>query len=771
MSNRSINTAGVTVITATLDGNEAAASVAHRLSEIIAIYPITPASPMGELADEWSVKGAKNVWDTVPQVSEMQSEAGAAGAVHGALQAGALATTFTASQGLLLMLPNMYKIAGELTALTMHVAARTVATHALSIFGDHSDVMACRQTGFALLASGSVQEAHDLACVAHAATLEARVPFLHFFDGFRTSHEIAKIELLSDEQLRAMIDEELIRAHRERALSPEHPFIRGAAYNPDAYFQGREAANRFYEACPDIVERTMRRFAETAGRSYGLFEYVGHPEAERVLVLMGSAAEVAHEAVDHLVRGGERVGLVKVRLYRPFSVRHFLEALPPTVQVIAALDRTKEPGGIGEPLYLDVLAAVTEGRRLGLVPVDGEAPLVIGGRYGLSSKEFEPAMVIGVFGELAWKEPRAHFTVGIEDDVTGLSIDYDRGMDIEPDDVVRAVFFGLGADGTVGANRNSIKIIGEETDSFAQGYFVYDSKKSGGITISHLRFGPKPIRSSYLIKEAGFVACHQFQFLEKLDMLAYARPGGVFLLNAPYGPEDVWYHLPREVQQQIIEKNLDFYVIDAYEVAGKNDMGVRINTIMQTCFFAISGVLSRDEAIEKIKGAIEKTYGSKGKEVVRKNFQAVEDTLAHLHKVPPPAQVTRGHDEIPPAVSEEAPAFVRDVIAPMMVSKGDALPVSAFPVDGTWPSATSRWEKRNIAREIPAWDPQFCIQCGRCAFVCPHATIRIKVYEPQSLDGAPLTFKSTRSPGQGFHREPNSRCRWLRRTAPAAGCA
>jgi len=733
--------------TAIVDGNEATASVAYRLSEVIAIYPITPASPMGELADEWSVRGTKNLWGTVPHVIEMQSEGGAAGAVHGALQVGALATTFTASQGLLLMLPNMYKIAGELTAYTMHVAARTIATHALSIFGDHSDVMACRQSGFALLASGSVQEAHDLACVAHTATLEARIPFLHFFDGFRTSHEIAKVELLSDEQLLDVAKEELIGAHRERALSPEHPFIRGTAHNPDTYFQAREASNRFYEACPAIVQSAMQRLAETCGRPYRLFDYVGHPEAERVLVLMGSGAEVAHETVDHLVAQGERVGLVKVRLYRPFSMPHFLEALPPTVRVIAALDRTKEPGSVGEPLYLDVCAAVMEGQARGLRGDPGVTPLIVGGRYGLSSKEFDPAMVIGVFAELAKQEPRTRFTVGIDDDVTGMSIDYDRNLDIEPDEVVRAVFFGLGADGTVGANKNSIKIIGEETDSFAQAYFVYDSKKSGGTTVSHLRFGPKPIRSSYLIKQAGFVACHQFEFVKKLDMLTYVRPGGMFLLNAAYGSDEIWDQLPCEVQEQIIEKNLEFFVIDAYKIANKNNIGVRINTIMQTCFFAVSGVLPRDQAMEKIKAAIEKTYGSKGKEVVRKNFEAVSDTLSHLHKVTLPDRAT-ACDEMPPIVSEEAPQFVKETIAPMMVGKGDLLPVSLFPVDGTWPSGTSRWEKRNIARQIPVWDPEFCIQCGHCAFVCPHATIRINVCEPEALEGAPPGFKSTEARGR-----------------------
>jgi len=584
----------------TVDGNEATTSVAHRLSEVIAIYPITPSSPMGEFADEWSAHGRKNIWGTVPSVTEMQSEAGAAAAVHGSLQAGALTTTFTASQGLLLMIPSMYKIAGELTAYTMHVSARTIATHALSIFGDHSDVMACRQIGFAMLASGSVQEAHDMACIAHASTLRARVPFLHFFEGFRISHEVAKIEELGDDDLRQMIDDDLVKAHRERALSPDHPIIRGTSQNPDAFFQAREACNLFYMACPGIVQETMDRFARLTGREYRLFDYVGHPEAEEVIVAMGSGAEVAHEMVDWMVARGDQVGLVKVRLYRPFSVKDFIAALPPTVKALAVLDRTKEPGAVGEPLYLDVVSALWEARNQGISPM-AEDPKVIGGRYGLSSKDFTPTMVRGVFEELEKERPKNHFTVGINDDVTHTSLDFDPDFDIEPDDVVRAVFFGLGADGTVGANKNSIKIIGEDTPNYAQGYFVYDSKKSGGITISHLRFGPRPIRSSYLIKKASFVACHQFVFLDKFDMLDYAAPRAVFLLNAPYGPDEVWDHLPREVQEQIIEKDLRAYVINAYDVARKTGMGVRINTIMQTCFFTISGDLPREEAIAKIK--------------------------------------------------------------------------------------------------------------------------------------------------------------------------
>ncbi|MDR7471014.1 MAG: pyruvate:ferredoxin (flavodoxin) oxidoreductase [Armatimonadota bacterium] len=725
----------------TIDGNEATASVAYRASEVIAIYPITPSSPMGEFADEWAAQGIPNAWGVIPQVVELQSEGGAAGAVHGALQAGALCTTFTASQGLLLMIPNMYKIAGELTAFTMHVAARTLATHALSIFGDHSDVMACRQTGFAMLASGSVQEAHDLAAIAHAATLRARVPFLHFFDGFRTSHEINKITLLGDDDLRALLPEEEIAAHRRRALTPDRPVLRGTAQNPDTFFQAREAVNPFYLAAPEVVRQTMERFAELTGRRYHLFDYVGHPQAERVIVLMGSAAETVHETVEWLLARGEKVGLVKVRLYRPFSVPDFIAALPSTVRAIAVLDRTKEPGALGEPLYQDVVTALREAREDGLLP-SGAEPRVIGGRYGLSSKEFTPAMVVAVFSELARERPKRHFTVGITDDVTGLSLPFDPELDIEPADVTRAVFFGLGADGTVGANKNSIKIIGEETDNYAQGYFVYDSKKSGAMTISHLRFGPRPIRSTYLIRRASFVGCHQWPFMERMDVLQHAAPGAVFLLNAPYGPEEVWDHLPREAQEQIIEKRLQFYVIDALDVARRTGMGGRINTIMQTCFFAISGVLPREEAIAKIKEAIQKTYGSKGEEVVRRNWQAVDETLAHLHQVQVPAQVTAARRR-PPLVPDHAPDFVRRVTAALMAGQGDLLPVSAFPPDGTWPVGTTRWEKRNIASEIPVWDQELCIQCNKCVFVCPHAVIRAKIFQPDGLlEQAPPTFKS-----------------------------
>jgi pyruvate-ferredoxin/flavodoxin oxidoreductase len=724
-----------------VDGNEAAASVAYRANEVVAIYPITPSSPMGEFADEWSAQGKANIWGTVPLVVEMQSEGGAAGAVHGSLQAGALTTTFTASQGLLLMIPNMYKIAGELTAFAMHVSARTLATHGLSIFGDHSDVMACRQTGFALLASNSVQEAHDMALVAHAATLRTRLPFLHFFDGFRTSHEVAKIEQLSDDDLRAMLPTDLIEAHRRRAMTPDRPVLRGTAQNPDAYFQSREAVNRFYTACPDVVQETMDRFGELTGRQYHLFDYVGDPEAERVVVLMGSGAETVHETVEWLLTRGEKVGVLKVRLYRPFSSRAFTAALPSSVKAIAVMDRTKEPGAPGEPLYMDVVAALREAQEEGFAR-STVPPTVIGGRYGLASKEFTPAMVCAVFAELAAARPKPCFTVGITDDVTGLSLPFDRDLDTEPDDVSRAIFFGLGADGTVGANKNSIKIIGEETSNFAQGYFVYDSKKSGAITISHLRFGPRPIQSAYLVKRANFVACHQFVLMEKYDVLGYAVPGAVFLLNAPYGPEEVWDHLAREVQQQILEKRLTFYTIDAVDVARKTGMGGRINAIMQTCFFAISGVLPRDEAIEKIKESIEKTYGRKGDEIVRRNWQAVDETLANLHEVKVPERVT-ATKSLPPTISADAPEFVQRVIGVIASNNGDLLPVSAFPVDGTWPVGTTMWEKRNIALEIPVWDAEICIQCNKCVLVCPHATIRAKYYDPELLKDAPPTFKST----------------------------
>ncbi|MEZ5293142.1 MAG: pyruvate:ferredoxin (flavodoxin) oxidoreductase [Vicinamibacterales bacterium] len=724
----------------TIDGNEAAASVAHRTNDVVAIYPITPSSAMGELADEWSAKHRPNIWGTVPSITEMQSEAGAIAACHGALQGGALATTFTASQGLLLMIPSLYKIAGELTPFCMHVAARTVATHALSIFGDHSDVMACRQTGIALLASASVQEAHDFALIGQAATLASRIPFLHFFDGFRTSHEVAKIQPLSDDDLRALLPDALVAAHRRRALTPDQPVLRGTAQNPDTYFQAREASAPFHAACPQVVAQTMEAFAARTGRRYGLFDYVGDPAAERVVVLMGSATDTVEEAVAWLRSRGEAVGVLKVRLYRPFATAAFLAALPPTTRAIAVLDRTKEPGAVGEPLYQDVVAALHEGRQAGQTALPADVT-VIGGRYGLSSKEFTPAMACAVFDELARPSPKRHFTIGIVDDVSHSSLEWDRELDLEPDDVSRSVFFGLGADGTVGANKNSIKIIGEDTDAFAQGYFVYDSKKSGAITISHLRFGPRPIRSPYLITQASFVGCHQFNFLDRYDVLEYAAPGATVLLNAPFPPDRVWDALPREVQDAALAKGLTLYTIDAVAVARANGMGTRINTVMQTCFFALSGVLPRDQAIARIKHAIEKTYAKRGPDVVQRNFAAVDDTLQHLHQVPMPAAATAGRHR-PPIVAANAPDFVTRVSAVMLAGHGDLLPVSAFPVDGTWPVATAQWEKRNIAQDIPAWDERICIQCNKCTLVCPHAAIRVKVYAPGLAAEAPSTFKA-----------------------------
>ncbi|HYK84788.1 MAG TPA: pyruvate:ferredoxin (flavodoxin) oxidoreductase, partial [Ktedonobacteraceae bacterium] len=747
----------------TIEGNEAVATNAHALSEVIAIYPITPSTPMGELADAWSAAERPNLWGTVPLVVEMQSEGGAAGAIHGTLQTGSLATTFTASQGLLLMIPNMYKIAGELTPAVFHVAARSLATQALSIFGDHSDVMATRATGFALLASNSVQEAQDLALIAHAATLEARVPFLHFFDGFRTSHEINTIEQLAHEDIQAMIDDSLVYAHRRRALSPDHPFIRGTAHNPDVYFQARESVNPYYQACPAIVQRTMDRFAAQVGRQYHLFDYVGAPDAERVIILMGSGAETVAETVEHLVKQGEKVGVLKVRLFRPFSIEHFLQAIPPTAHTLAVLDRTKEPGSAGEPLYLDVVAALNESRR-GQAPTERAKPMrIIGGRYGLSSKEFTPAMVKGVFDEMQRDDAKQHFTIGIHDDVTHTSLAYDPAFSIGTAETVQCVFWGLGSDGTVGANKNSIKIIGEETENYAQGYFVYDSKKSGSVTISHLRFGPHEIHAPYQIGngQANFVACHQFTFLERFDVLKYAAPHGVFLLDSIYGPEEIWEHLPQEVQQEISEKHLHFYVIDAHSVASKTGMGARINTVMQTCFFAISGVLPREQAIAQIKRSIQKTYGKRGEAVVQKNFLAVDEALAHLYEVQIPTasgqqQVQDGGNKaktqgerrsiaLPmlsrrPPVPFEAPDFVRNVLGPMIIGNGDDLPVSVLPCDGTYPSGTASWEKRNIAQEIPVWEPDLCIQCGKCVMVCPHAVIRMKVYEPAALQNAPESF-------------------------------
>jgi len=716
----------------TIDGNEAAAYVAHQSNEVIAIYPITPSSNMGEWADQWSAEQKTNIWGTVPTVIEMQSEGGAAGACHGALQAGSLCTTFTASQGLLLMIPNMYKIAGELTATVFHIAARSLAAQALSIFGDHSDVMAARSTGFGMLSSNSVQEVMDMALIAQAATLESRIPFMHFFDGFRTSHEVAKVEQLSAEDIRAMIDENLVFAHRSRALSPDRPFIRGTAQNPDVYFQAREACNPYYLAAPTIVQNAMDKFAEIAGRHYHLFDYFGAPDAERLIVMMGSGAEVAHEAVEALLATGEKVGLLKVRLFRPFAIEALVAAIPESVKSVAVLDRTKEPGATGEPLYCDVITAFAE---MGIIKK------VIGGRYGLSSKEFTPAMVKGVYDELAKAHPKNHFTIGINDDVTHTSLDYDPEFSTEAAGTVRALFYGLGADGTVGANKNSIKIIGEETENFAQGYFVYDSKKSGSITISHLRFGNKPIRSSYLITKANFVACHQFSFLERIDMLKLAEPGATFLLNSPFDAEEVWDKLPRLVQQQIISKKLKFFVINGDEVAKVTGMGGRINTIMQTCFFAISGVLPREEAIAAIKHAIQKTYGKRGDTVVQKNYAAVDASLSHLQEVKVPDKVSSSFDLRPP-VPAAAPAFVRDVLAQIIAGNGDDLPVSAMPIDGTFPSATAQWEKRNIALEIPVWDEVLCIQCGKCVLVCPHAVIRAKVYDDSYLGNAPASFKA-----------------------------
>jgi pyruvate-ferredoxin/flavodoxin oxidoreductase len=719
----------------TLDGNEAVARVAYKLNEVIAIYPITPSSAMGEWADEWAAADKPNLWGTVPQVVEMQSEGGAAGAIHGALQAGSLATTFTASQGLLLMIPNMYKIAGELTAVVFHIAARSLAAQGLSIFGDHSDVMAARATGWAMLSSASVQEAQDFALISQVATLESRVPFLHFFDGFRTSHEVNKVKLLADDDLRAMVDYNCILEHRARGLSPDNPVLRGTAQNPDVYFQARETVNPFYAACPAIVQKAMDKFAGLTGRQYQLYEYHGVPDAERVLVMMGSGCEAAHETVDYLLAQGEKVGLLKVRLYRPFDMQGFAAALPASVKTIAVLDRTKEPGSTGEPLYLDTVTALSEEWQ------HGALPRIVGGRYGLSSKEFTPSMLKAVFDNLKHAKPKNHFTIGILDDVSHSSLDYDPDFSIEPDSVVRGVFYGLGADGTVGANKNSIKIIGENTDNYAQGYFVYDSKKSGTMTVSHLRFGPNPIRSNYLITHSNFVACHQFGFLQRYDMLRELVPGGVFLLNSPFGADEVWEHLPQPIQEEIINKHVKFYVIDALKIAQQVGMKGRINTIMQVCFFAVSGVLPREEAIAEIKKSIAKTYGKKGDEIVAMNLQAVDRTLENLHKVRVPVTVTSQVQFISP-VTAGAPAFVKNVIGEMIARRGDNLPVSALPCDGTFPTGTAQYEKRNLATEIPVWDPDICIQCGKCAMVCPHAVIRIKAFEPSLLEGAPETFKA-----------------------------
>jgi len=711
----------------TIDGNEAAAWVAYRASEVIAIYPITPASPMGELSDAWSDAGIPNTWGAVPQVIEMQSEGGAAGAVHGALQAGALATTFTSSQGLLMMLPNMFRIAGELTPAVIHVAARAIATHALSIFGDHSDVMTARSTGFALLCSSSVQEAQDLAVVAHAATLEGRIPFLHFFDGFRTSHELNTIERLDEDDLRGLLDETLVVAHRDRSLSPEHPVLRGTAQNPDVFFQAREAANPFYDALPGVVQRHMDALAARTGRRYRLFDYAGAPDAERVIVLMGSGSTAAAEAVEVLVAQGEKVGVLTVRLYRPFAADAFVAALPATTQRVAVLDRCKEPGSLGEPLFQDVITALAER--------DGTMPLVTGGRYGLASKEFTPAMAQAVLAHLAEPEPRRRFTVGIVDDVSHLSLHVDTSFTTEPADVVRAVFYGLGADGTVGANKNSIAIIGEHSGGHAQGYFVYDSKKAGSVTVSHLRFGPRPIGSSYLIERADFVACHQFGLLDKIDVLDVAAERATFLLNAPYGPSEVWEHLPAAVQEQIVAKRLRLFVVDATRVAQEAGMGRRVNTVLQTCFFALAGVLPLDQAIVAIKDAIRRTYGKRGQAVLDRNEAAVDSALDGLREVTVPADFTA----VTPAVAD-VPDGIARVTAAILAGRGDTLPVSALPVDGTFPVGTSRYEKRSIADEIPIWDPSICIDCAKCAIVCPHAAIRMKVFPAEQLAGAPEGF-------------------------------
>jgi len=724
-----------------IDATEAVASVAYRASEVIAIYPITPSSGMAELCDEWAAGCRPNLWRDVPEVVQLQSEAGVAGALHGALQAGTLATTFTASQGLLLMIPNMYKIAGELTPFCMHVSARAIATHALSIFGDHSDVMACRQTGFAMLASNSVQEAQDLALIAHAATLKARIPFLHFFDGFRTSHEINKVATIPDQVIEAMVDPDAIRRIRGDSLSPDHPTVRGTAQNPDVFFQAREAANPFYAVCAEEVEAAMERFAELAGRSYSLYEYDGTEDAEDLIILMGSGAETARMTSTHLNVNGRKTGVLSVRLFRPFDSKRFLAAIPPSVRRIAVLDRCKEPGAVGEPLLVETMAALEEGRQTGLVPEDFR-PRVTGGRYGLGSKDFTPAMAKAVFDDLARERPKRRFTVGINDDVSGLSLSVEECFDIEPEGQIRGVFFGLGSDGTVGANKNSVKIIGESTANHAQGYFVYDSKKSGAVTISHLRFGAEPIHAPYLIRQAEFVGCHQSQFLEQYDVLRYAAPGGVFLLNSIYDPETIWSHLPKRVQESLIEKHLRFYVIDAYTVAREAGMGGRINTIMQTCFFAISGVLPREEAIARIKAAIEKTYGRKGPEVVQKNFAAVDATLAALGEVALPA-IADSSLTMPATVPPEAPDFVQRVTAAMLRNEGDRLPVSVFRPDGVWDTGTSRWEKRNIALEIPIWDPSVCIQCNKCVQACPHAAIRSNFYPTRELEDAPGSFRCT----------------------------
>lgn len=733
-------------LVATIDGNEAAAYVAYRINEVCAIYPITPSSTMAELADEWASKGTKNIWGNVPDVIEMQSEGGAAGTVHGALQTGSLTTTFTASQGLMLMLPNMYKIAGELTPAVFHVAARSLAAQGLSIFGDHQDIMAARTTGFAMLGAASVQEAHDFALISQVASLKSRIPFVHFFDGFRTSHEVNKLELLSDEQIKSMVPDELVIAHRKRGLNPENPFIRGTAQNPDVYFQGRETVNTFYNDTPGIVETVMNDFAALTGRKYGLFEYTGAPDATQVTIVMGSGGETVEETVNELNKAGAKTGVIVVRLYRPFSLKHFIDVLPATVTSIAVLDRTKESGAAGEPMYQDVLATLVEAFQQGKIKT---LPKIIGGRYGLSSKEFTPAMVKAVYDELKKDNPKNGFTVGINDDVTFTSLAYDESFKLDESEWRQGLFFGLGADGTVGANKNTIKIIGENTDLFAQGYFVYDSKKSGARTVSHLRFGPKPIRAPYLISKADFIACHQFNFVEKVEMLEFASEGATFLLNSPYDKDEVWSKLPGQVQRQVIAKKIKLYVIDATTVARETGMSGRINTIMQTCYFALSGVLPKDDAIKQIKKAIEKTYFKKGPKVIEQNFKAVDATLAHLYEVSHPSAVSSAAVDLL-TVSDEAPAFVKEVTAMMMAGHGDDIPVSKMTVDGTYPSGTTQWEKRNIADQVPIWEPDTCIQCGNCAYVCPHSVIRAKFYHEQFAEKAPEGFKSAPINARGF---------------------
>lgn len=731
-----------------LDGNEAAANIAYKLSEVIAIYPITPSSSMGEWSDTWSAQDVKNIWGTIPQVTEMQSEAGAAGAVHGALQAGALTTTFTSSQGLLLMIPNMYKIAGELTPTVIHVAARSLATGGLSIFGDHSDVMSIRQTGFAMLCSNSVQEVADMALISHSATLECLVPFVHFFDGFRTSHEVAKCLGVSDETIKAMISKTALYKFRSQALTPDKPVIRGTAQNPDVFFQTRESVNPYYQDTIRTVEEKMDLLYKLTGRHYELFQYVGHPEAESVIVVMGSGAETIEETIDYLLEKGKKVGMLKVRLYRPFSAAHMIKALPLSVKTLVVLDRTKEPGSIGEPLYQDIITAFNEyasdeDRKF------KQTPRIIGGRYGLSSKEFTPAMVVSIFDEAKKTKPKNHFTVGIHDDVSHSSLTFDKDFSIEKDNVFRGIFWGLGADGTVSANKNSIKIIGEETHNYAQGYFVYDSKKSGSTTTSHLRFGPEPIRATYLISKANFIACHQPQFLEKFEMLEQAEVGSTFLLNTAYSKDEIWDQLPMKMQETIIKKNIKFFVINAFKVARDTGMGGRINTIMQTCFFAISNIIEREKAIAMIKETIKKTFGNKGESVVRKNYEAVDHTLSNLHQVQVPGKITSSV-RLGSPVSGDAPQFVKEFTARLIEGKGDDVPVSMLPANGTYPCGTTKYEKRNIADSIPAWDLVSCIQCGKCSLACPHAAIRIKAYEESALTGAPSSFKSTNTIGKDF---------------------